>query len=205
RPLVHDNYDAKHHVTLARDASWVRYKKIDYLGDLIDWMTLNQLLGEAQLTLRWIADARLTPTGRQVLNDLLAHPQDPLMDLLVTEQMWVTIGRSIQDPIAAINSRELVFRQTKVTITGHISDADRQAHRRTMSVIAGALLTAGREKEGRAITEHILTVDKKAGPQMVQAALEMNEPRRWHRPLLNPSFDDQIQIALELAAALRTK
>ena len=205
RPLIEADYDAKHHISLARDASWVRYKKYKSTGDLVDWLTLNQLLGESSVTLRWVTEARQTEEGREAMGKLLDHPQDPLMAMLVREGMWVTIGRSIKDPIQAVESRELEFRRTKVSITGQISESDRTAHRRLMSIIAGSLLAAERERDGRAVAEHILTLDKKAGPSLVKTALEIGEPRRWHRAFLNPGHQDQVQIALELSAALRNK
>lgn len=199
------NEGARDVVKRERDAALGRFRRQKEQADLIDWMSLNTAVGEDQATLDWVRESRDDKKGREALRQVLLDPQDPLLDLLAETSQWLTLGRIIGDPIELVGVRQRVLKDTKTTITGALSAADQQAHRKQLSSIIVGLLADGREQEARETSDYIRKADPNYGPVLVRLAIEAKQPRRWMRPLLNPNKADQVKLAMELTQELEMR
>jgi len=201
-PRVDADPTAHERTVAARDAAWHRYRKGESLPDLLDWMALNRVLEEDTATATWVGETARSK-DRDVLHDVLTHPEDPLLPMLVETGRWPNLGMAIADPVALMDARLATYKKTKITITGAESSVDREAHRRGQAALVAALLAADREREARQAADHLLTLDRKAGPLIVDVALEAREPRRWMRRLLDPSRAEQVELAMRLTQAVQ--
>ena len=200
------NQESRELVQRERDAAWSRHRRNKRLGDLADWVALNHLLEEDSVTVEWARAAREDrKKGIVTLRELVKHPQDPLLAVLAKRGDWQLIGAAIGDPIALVDLRLRVHKETRITITGAESEADRAFLREQFGAIVAGLLADGRDKEAREASDHIMELDRGAGPTIVTVALRARQPRRWMRALLNPHKAEQVQMAMELTQALESR
>lgn len=204
KPLVRKSFAANRKVTGGRDTAWKRWERDQRIADLIDWIALNVVLEEDAATARWLEQA--TQDGCHAKVDaLFAHPQDPVLDLLIRQRKWRTIGACLADPIATLTTRHEHYRKTKITITGSQSQRDLDQHRERQAALAAGLLAAGHNRSGKRAARHQLELDSGSGPTIVQVALTAEQPRRWHRKMLNVGDRDQVDLAIDLAKALSAR
>lgn len=194
---------ARERVAEAREAAWRRHRKRKSLSDLLDWFALNHLLGEDEATREWMRGAVHAPHGREWVAKVLSHPQDPILPMIVETRSWAVLGASVANPIALVDARWESYRTTRISHTGVESSVERERHLRELGAIVAGLLADGREREARAAADHIVEVDRKAAPTVVEVCLEANQPRRWMRGMLDPTRKDQVSLAMRLTKALQ--
>jgi hypothetical protein len=202
-PLTQRSFQAAQRVQTARNQAWGRWERQRRLPDLVDWVALNTLLEEDAATLRWakaVPDADCAST----IAPLLAHPDDPLLPLLLRQRALDVVGRCVAAPLDLLDVRHRTYRQTRVTITGSEKQADLDGHRAGLASISAGLLVVGRNREGKLAARHALELDPKAGPTIVRTALDFKEPRRWHRSMLDMADRGQLDLAIDLARALKS-
>lgn len=198
--------DARALVLREREAAWARHKRRRTLPDLLDWIALNDLINDhSETTLPWVQEMAKDKKRREWITQVLYSPQDPLGSVLAKRGHWTLYGDNIRDPIELVDLRQKVHRETKITITGAESAADRDNLRRELSGIVVALLSSRRDKEARAASDHIVAEDKEYGPTLVALAIEAKQPRRWMRSLLNPNRAEQVQLAMKLTEELEMR
>jgi hypothetical protein len=194
--------DAAERVRRERDAAWARHKKGKQLADLLDWMALNAVLEEDAATVRWLDEVAGDPKGRERIAEILLHPQDPLLHLMTRKALWAQLGGAIRDPLRVVQVRRATYKATKISITGAESSADKDIHLRELGAIVAGLLAAQRDKEAREVADLIASLDKLAGPRLVEVCLDARQPRRWLRAYLDPSQSSQVELALRLTQAI---
>jgi hypothetical protein len=196
------NAEAGERVRRERDAAWARYKKGKLSADLLDWMSLNHALQEDEATLRWLDDAASDPKGRERIGEILLHPQDQLLPLMMRKGAWAQLGSTLREPMRVARVRRDTYKATKVTITGAESTADKEAHLKELGALVAGLLAAQRDKEAREVADYVASLDKQAGPNLVAVCLSAHQPRRWLRSYLDPSQTSQVDLAMELTRAI---
>lgn len=202
-PRVEADPTARERTVSGRDAAWQRYRKDGALPDLMDWIALNRLLGEDGVTQAWVSETSDSKGGRKDLNALMRHPDDPLLPMFVVTGEWAMLGNVITDPQPILDQNRKTYEETAISITGVESEADQAAHRREQGAVVAGLLAASRDREAREAMDHILTLDKDAGPMVVQTCIDAREPRRWMRKYLDPTKKAQVALAMELTQALQ--
>lgn len=204
RPFVQNSFQAAERVQRARANAWGRYSRDARLGDLVDWLTLNAVLDESQASVRW---AREQSDGdcAGTVGAALGHPQDPLLPLLFRQRDFEVIGRCLREPTSIIDARHATYRATRITITGSQRQEDLDEHRTLLGALAAGLLVSRRNREAKRASQHILDLDPKAGPAIVRVALDAGEPRRWHRSMIDIADRNNLELAIELATALKSR
>lgn len=75
---------------------------------LMDWMLLNQILGEQEKTLEWFDRERARLTVEPKRNRML---ENILVPLLIEKERWADAGALYEDPVSAVKERHQIIEQ----------------------------------------------------------------------------------------------
>ncbi|TVQ94039.1 MAG: hypothetical protein EA397_02705 [Deltaproteobacteria bacterium] len=202
-PVVKESFGASERVTVVRNASWSRWKKHGILADLIDWIALNSLLEEEPATLRWL-DERKPPDCHPAAQAALKHLHNPLLDMLIRRERWATLGACVEDAEELVGLYQADWQNT-LDSGQLLTDRNIQAHRTRLSGLSAGLLAAGRDRDARRVARALLTHDERAGPAIVETALTAEQPRGWHRRMLDPRKQDEKDLSITLNKAIKLR
>lgn len=179
---------AKRKFTELRDrtAQAIEGEKIDP-DDLVDWVTLNEVVGDTEATLTWFdkvkAQARWRPLVKRVARRL--------QELLIEGGRWADIGRLYTDPIGeierehALNAMRPKHDPPEVLSDEqrkYIEDMPNRMLREKAGIIYAGLLAARREDEAEKFTARARELDESAAmvAALVSTALKADQPRKQH-------------------------
>lgn len=74
----------------------------------MDWMLLNQILGEQEKTLEWFDRERARLTVEPKRNRML---ENILVPLLIEKERWADAGALYEDPVSAVKERHQIIEQ----------------------------------------------------------------------------------------------
>ncbi len=181
--------------------------------DLVDWVTLNRVLGDAKTTLAWFDRVKEHPRWQP----LLKYVERQLQELLIGEGRWADAGLLSSDPIGEIERHHAILAQMpKHDFPEDLPEEARksaeEAPRRLLQGKAGtlyaALLAAGREDDAERLASRAQEMDR--SPAMVAAlvstALTADQPREQQLSWIDraakedvglTSLRDKVQAALK--------
>ncbi len=179
--------------------------------ELLDWINLNQVVGEEDVTLAWFEDVRDDPDGSR----LIRYAEPNLYQLLAGRRHWADAGRILWDPVGyarrmvemneqASNTADLM-RQPEAK-RAMIREVQRQRFRREFLNLYAACLAAGREQEAEGVAGIMLQqyADGATRLELVEVGLLLDRPLPRHRQWLDEaeamgSRDASLRAELEEA------
>jgi hypothetical protein len=143
--------------SVLRDASGAAATAFDlagWFGPRVDWLLLNQVLGQQDRTLEWFAGIKADPRFAAVIEHCARWLFEPLKE----SQRWADIGRLFPNPLAAL--AELYYRESfgapPSLALGHRLA---KRFRDDASVLYSGLRAIGRTAEAKAVREEALRRD----------------------------------------------
>jgi hypothetical protein len=134
----------------------------DWFGPRVDWLLLNQVLGQQDRTLEWFDSIKADPRYAPVIEHCARLLLQPLKD----GQRWADIGRLFPDPLAALAElhkfvtfgfqrvgRESV---TSAAVARHLLER----FRTEVSVLYSGLRASGRASDAKAVREEAFRLDQ---------------------------------------------
>jgi hypothetical protein len=178
---------------------------------LVDWVALNEILGEPEVTLKWydkVKDvARWQPLVERVARDL--------QPLLLAEKRWADAGRLYSDPLQHLQQMHEIHELTaehrldddlseqQKSMMERLQRLQEQRFRDDIAKVYASLLAADR-KEAEKYAARARELDKdavKMAATLIDQALEAGEPRPQHLKWISQAPADQ----QEGLADLRTR
>ncbi|MEW6197705.1 MAG: thioredoxin family protein [Planctomycetota bacterium] len=183
--------------------------------DLVDWVTLNQVLGDGKTTLAWFDRVKEQPRGQP----LLKYVERQLQELLVGEGRWADVGLLSTDPIGEIERQHAIFaRMPKYDFPEDFPEEARksaeESPRRLLRAKAGtlyaALLAANREDEAERLASRAQEIDQSPAmvAALVSAALTAGQPREQQLPWIDRAAKEDVALTSlrdKVQAALKRK
>jgi hypothetical protein len=164
--LVGSHLPARASFSEIRDASGTAATAFDtggFFGARVDWIALNQALGDEEQTIEWFNWAKGDSNATQVIEHVAALLVEPLRK----RQRWADVGRLFLDPVAKLSEThqslglaslfgpELLGTERMATVRNVAADQFRSA----AGVLFASLRAAGRIKESKAIHREALRLD----------------------------------------------
>ena len=155
--------------------------------DLVDWVTLNKIVGDTDATLAWFEKVKDEPRRRP----LLKYVDDDLEELLISKGRWADVGRVYPDPIEALK-RQYEFSKTlsadnlpsgiSAEQRKYLEDMPKQKLRDKAGILYAGTLAAGREDVAQKLAARARELDE--SPAMIAAlvstAFKADQPRKQH-------------------------
>jgi thioredoxin 1 len=165
--------------------------------ELMDWVCLNQVVGESEKTLAWFDKIKSEPRWRP----LFRYVERDLRDLLVAADRWADVALFVEDPVEELErDYEMMKMLSKESIPDGLSEAavesmvegQYQMARESAGYTYAALLAGEREKEAAQFAKRARELDDSAAllRALISTALRAGEPRRVHLEWID-STDDQ--------------
>lgn len=161
-------------------------------GALIEWVRLNQVIGDEDATLAWYEDVRDDSEAAR----RIAAVERELFALLARRQRWAEAGRVLRDPVA--RAQEIVTRNARVAQTedlkrqpaskrAMIERYQKRRFRRRLMDLYAACLAADRDPQAEGVAVILLREygDGVARLELVQIALMADKPLTHHRVWLD--------------------
>lgn len=179
---------AKKRFTELRDrtAKAIQGEKVDR-EDLVDWVNLNNIIGDTEATLSWYDKVKDQPRWRPLVNRVARD----LQELLLRKRRWADIGRTSADPIGEIEQDHAInAMRPKFDLPEGLSDEQRRRieempHRRLREkagIMYAGLLAAKREDDATKFAARARELDKSIAmvAALVSTALQADQPRTQH-------------------------
>lgn len=180
--------------------------------ELVDWVRLNDVIGDQQETLTWYDRIK----GRPSAAEQFSHVDRDLFELLIQSERWADAGAFHADPASVITEeiaraaehasyeKERLDEQEQRQVAAY----RRQSLRQDASVLYAACLAAGRDEAAAEVAMLLLSQqdDGPARAALVEAALWAGQPRPGHRQWLEEvqaGPQDELRQRLEEALAGR--
>jgi tetratricopeptide (TPR) repeat protein len=134
--------------------------KGDAAASRLDWIVLNEMLGDEDRTFDWYDAARNDPNEASAI-DGCAHR---LVELLIQRECWEDVGRLYRDPVAELTRRhETSSLPADTTIPpdmrSMLEETMARSFRERAALLFRCLVAAGRSKEANALKAEALRLD----------------------------------------------
>jgi thioredoxin-like negative regulator of GroEL len=159
--------------------------------DLIDWIHLNQVIGDQEATLTWYDRIK----GRPSAAEQFSHVDRDLFELLIQSERWADAGAFHADPASVITqaiaraAEYASYEKERLDEQEQRQSAAyrRQSLREDASVLYAACLAAGRDNAAAEVASLLLTQqdDAPARAALIEAALWAGQPRPGQRRWLD--------------------
>jgi hypothetical protein len=163
--LVSAHLPAREAFSAIRDASAAAAPAVDltdWFGPRVDWLLLNQVLGQQERTLEWFDSVKSDPRYAPVIQ----HCARLLLEPLKESQRWADIGLLYSDPLRALaelhefvtlGSPEPGARENKTSVRLRRHLLER--FRTEVGVLYSGLRAAGRTSDAKAVREEAIRLD----------------------------------------------
>ncbi len=157
---------------------------------VVDWIHLNEVLGDEDTTISWYQSVRDLPAAAAMLRSA----ERDLFSMLARKRRWADAGRVLHDPVA--RAREIIELKTRSAEwmdqmpegkRRMFQDLQVRRYRGDLVQLYVACLAAGRDDEAQSVASVLLKVDEDPVTylQLVQSAIMINQPRPHHRQWLD--------------------
>lgn len=155
--------------------------------DAVDWVHLNEVLGEPDKTIAWYEKINADPRWSRIASRV----EHDVTERLINLERWSDVGRLCRDPLGRLDEEHDRMKMMKSRPGGdvipeeqwkvmlqHMEDSFRK---RTANLYAG-LLAAGRAKESTLYAARLRTLDPSEAMtiEMVRSAIAAKQPRQAH-------------------------
>lgn len=181
----HDGAKKKFIALRDESAKAIDGDKID-MEDLVDWVTLNKIVGDRKATLAWFDRVKEEPRFRP----LLARVERNMEDLLIEDNRWADLGSIYTRPLERVEqAHELLTFMSQHNPPGVEGDAGKaieevpfRIFREKMSRMYAGLLAAGRYDDAEKVAIELRKLDPapKMTAALVSTALRAGCPRPDH-------------------------
>ncbi len=154
---------------------------------VVDWITLNRILGDSQATLAWFDQVKDQARWQPLLNEAASD----LQELLIEAKRWPDVARLYPDPVAELEQEHAL----QVLMRGHeppkglseeqrkeLEELPKRMLREKVGTIYAALLAAGRDQDAGKVAARARDLDD--SPAMIAAlvstACKAGQPRKQH-------------------------
>jgi thioredoxin 1 len=184
-PLIQDlaaeNEPARTTFTKIRDNTETRLKADNKTWeDLIDWLVLNDAVGDPDRTLAWFDRIKGDPESAETLERMGMR----LEPMLLQRNRLADAACLWRDPVQHLKQERAMFAfALKMSDPGSgESEELKQAFRPPAAMLYAGLLAAGRDKDAERVATEVMKTDNGPGMKaaLVSAALEANQPREVH-------------------------
>ncbi len=155
---------------------------------LVDWLALNDVVGEPSQTLTWFDRVKDSPEGRATI----ARVGFRLDDLLKKRRRWADLVLLYPDPLEAIRRQKALRDSMPGNVapfgdgSGEHTNSEAKYFRESCADLYAAYLCAGLDQDGAKIAELARELD--ASPHMitslVRRAVDIGQPREAHLAML---------------------
>lgn len=147
-------------------------------SNLVDWITLNQILGDDQKTFDWFDTAKTDPAQASKVMSV-AFKLEPI---LIKAGRWADAAILIKQPLATLRSRFEIAREVAKT-TGDVNPFPAEAGR-----IYACLLAAGRDAEAEQVAQESLRLENL--PEVKEALVFTAADARQLKPAVKKRLDE---------------
>lgn len=159
----------------------------------LDWMVLNEVVGEADRTLAWFEGVDVHALADSVVSCCIPR----LVPLLRRRGRWAEIGQLFRDPLAEVRLNHDMVVQSETQLT-HMPAAVRQRtdelmkdlFREQSAVLYRGLCAAGRTEEAAAVQREAIRLDPSADMRealVPQPTAHVPGPSSWPPPAPTPN------------------
>ena len=204
--LASRNAKARQRFTELRDETGklIQGEKIDP-DDMIDWIKLNEIIGDTAATLAWYdkvgRDPRWRPLIHQAAMDLEA--------LFIDADRWADIGGLYDDPVRELRNQHEMFKMwprqeppadLPEDLRERLKDSPNRMLREKAGVLYAGLLAADKQEGAAELAAKAREMDEtpKMTIELIETALKAKQPRAEHLEWL-----DELQGVDEEKARLR--
>jgi thiol-disulfide isomerase/thioredoxin len=171
--------------------------------ELLDWVVLNEVVGEQGITLEWFQAMRDEPNARERLGGVDLH----LYRLLVERGQWADAGWIYADPAAEAERHIGLWQMTRSRGSeppdARIDEMRRELLKQQLSELYAACLAADRDDEAIQVAEAARAEKELGGTSaaLIRAALAIDEPRehqlQWIGDETETQLNDRLRAALD--------
>lgn len=193
-----------------RDETETRLKSPEKtFDDLIDWMVLNDVIGQDVKTLEWYDRVKNDPDVGPTFDRVDFH----LVQILEKHERWADLGKLTKDPVGKVRDDHAMWAQipqvpnADAEMKAHLKQLQANNFRTTTSRIYAGQLAAGRDGEADKVLAEAIKLDDT--PEMrvalVKMAIKVGQPRQSHGALLEETAkknEDAAQTLRDLRKAL---
>jgi thiol-disulfide isomerase/thioredoxin len=212
--LASRNPKAKQRFTELRDETGklIQGEKVD-TDDMVDWVNLNEVIGDMAATLAWYDKVKNEPRWRPLISRVAMD----LENLLVAENRWADVGKLYDDPFEEIREQNELMRMRPATeLPPGLSEADRakieeiphRQLREKAGVLYAGLLAADRKDDAAKLAAAAREMDDspKMTIALIETALQAKQPRAEHLEWLDQlggADDERTKLREKVKAALK--
>jgi len=165
--LIQAHPPAKEQFASIRDALTARVRRADAPRDALgDWLSLNKVLQQEEVSLRWYGEMPVQPDWLPALQSAQAL----LFPLLLSRGRWSEAGLLLVNPVKQLKRLLDALMQTTPSAveSAELDAAQHQVVRKTAAEMYGALVAASRMGEASAVEEE---AQRRDGSQEMKEAI----------------------------------
>lgn len=178
--LVDKYPQARKRFAMLRDALDAQVRRVDVPRDLLsDWLALNKVLQQEEVTLRWFDALIVEPQWLPLL-----QPQRiVLFPLLLSQGRWREAGLLLVNPVEELTRLLDILMQapSPAVDRAEVAAAQRLVVQKTAAEMCGALAAASRMDEALRVQEEAQLRD--GSDEMKQAIAQARKAAEEHRPV----------------------
>lgn len=178
---------AKNEFTRLRDAAEAKLKdKTATRETLVDWIHLNQIVGDDGRTLAWYDRVKDDPAAAR---DIKRHERE-LRRIFQEKNRWADLGRMYKNPLqdarGLIQQNQMMERMAPAEHAAEMKQYALQEVRTSLATMHAALLAADRDEDAQGVADILLEYSDtpESRRALVGTALDAGQARDSHRALL---------------------
>lgn len=203
--------DAKKRFTQLRDETAKRLEGEKIAReDLLDWVALNEVVGEQAATLEWYDRVKDDPRWKALIDSVNYR----LVPILIEKQRWAEVGKIYGDAVEDLDRLHDALSHAPKGADDKFRKEVLASRDRFVRVKAGqyyrGLLAASRTEDAQKVAKRARELDSSPAmiEALVEAALNVGEPRAEHLTWLDDAIKQDpklVSLKEQLSAALVAK
>lgn len=205
---------AKARFTAMRDALAQTLKEKRSFMTFMDWMTLNEVIGEKQANLAWFDRVKDDNSAKPWIDRVWFR----IERLLEDEGRWADMGAFVNVPQFLSQQKMMVAARQNMPARGNpeqqamFRDIDNDLTRDQFAKTHLSLLAANREEDARRVADELIKLldDEKSRVTLVTMVVDTGLARDWHTALMDEAdakapgtLNERVELRRRLERALK--